>query len=49
MAMVLKYPTNSPEINGRATIKCFLAKVGSKGLFPGPWDEDLAPQMAAAR
>jgi catechol 2,3-dioxygenase len=29
--------------------KVFSGEGRSKGLFPGPWDEDLAPQMAAAR
>ena len=29
--------------------KVFSGEGRSKGLFPGPWDEHLAPQMAAAR
>ena len=29
--------------------KVFSGEDRSKGLFPGPWDEELAPQMAAAR
>ena len=37
MAMVLKYPTNSQEISGRARTKCFLAKAGPRdsSLVPG--------------
>ena len=29
--------------------KVFSGEGRAKGLFPGPWDEHLAPQMAAAR
>jgi catechol 2,3-dioxygenase len=29
--------------------KVFSGEGRSKGLFPGPWDEELAPQMATAR
>jgi catechol 2,3-dioxygenase len=29
--------------------KVFSGEGRSKGLFPGPWDEHLAPQTAAAR
>src|SRR6266849_812764 len=29
--------------------KVFSGEGRSKGLFPGPWDKELAPQMAAAR
>src|SRR2546429_9277285 len=36
MAMVLKYPTNSPEINGRATTKCFLVKAGPRAFSLAP-------------
>ena len=36
MAMVLKYPTNSPEISGRATTRSFLAKAGPRDSFLVP-------------